>query len=110
MAGSKAAAAFETAPVDRDLDLVGIDAVAHPVAALLVLDDVHADPGGLVDRPGEPVDRTVGVGWMIGAASGAVKVMLIGSISRSQNGSVPSGAIGRRAAASGWLRQPASAS
>src|SRR5687768_6134464 len=57
---SETAAAVELSPVHRDLDLVGIDPVAHSVAALLVLDDVHADPLGLVHRARKAVDHRRG--------------------------------------------------
>ena len=50
------AAALEALPVHVDLDLVGVGAVAHPVAAPGV-DDVHVDPRRLVDFAGEPDDH-----------------------------------------------------
>jgi len=50
------AAAVEAAAIDGKLDLVGIGAVAHPIAALCV-HDVHVDPRRLVDLAGDPDDR-----------------------------------------------------
>ena len=51
------AAAIEPASVNRDLDLVGIDAVAHAIAAHLDVDDIHVDRRRLIDFAGEADDR-----------------------------------------------------
>src|SRR5262245_21002014 len=47
---------IELPPVDRDLNLIGIVAVAHPVAALHV-HDVHVEPRRLVDFAGKADDH-----------------------------------------------------
>src|SRR5690348_1014807 len=51
----KPAAAVEALAVDRDLNLVGIGAVAHSVAALR-MDDVHVDPRRVIDFARDPDD------------------------------------------------------
>src|SRR5678815_1504760 len=50
------AAAVVLGTVDGDLNLVRVDAIAHPVAALAV-DDVHVDPRRLINLAGKADDR-----------------------------------------------------
>src|SRR4051812_28709820 len=51
----EAAAAVESAPVDGDLHLIRVNAVAHSIAARAV-DDVYVDPRRLIYFAGEAVD------------------------------------------------------